>query len=135
VLLVPSDGEVDSLGYLLNKSAPEDLVLRLFATNVTPAETDTTDDYVEATWTGYAAITLDPANWTITPGTPSQAAYPKQTFTSAADGQSGTNYGYYLTRVGSGRIAWAERFGNGPYLIVNAGDTTSVTARISQGTA
>jgi hypothetical protein len=131
-LLVPNNGEGDSLSYFVNKSAPQDLVLCLYSNNITPAETDTTATYTEAAFTGYAAITLTGASWTVTEGAPSQAAYAQQTFTSTAGSQSVSCYGYLLKRATSGRIALAERFTDGPYTIVNNGDQIKVTPQITQ---
>lgn len=130
-LLVPNNGEGDMLTALVAKAAAENLALHLFKSNTTPAETDTTATYTEADFTGYAAITLTAANWVVTEGAPSNAAYPQQTFTSSAGSQSQSVYGYYLTRVTSGRIAWAERFADGPYVIVNNGDQVKVTPVIT----
>lgn len=130
-LILPNDGEVDALSYYVNKLAPENLILRLFQNNITPAEGDTTATYTEATFTGYAAITLTGANWTITAGAPSVAAYAQQAFTSTAGSQNQPIYGYYLTRATSGRIAHAERFPDGPYNIVNNGDKINITPQIT----
>lgn len=130
-LLVPNHGEGDMLNALIAKAAAENLVLRLYTSNTTPAEADTAATYTEATFTGYAALTLTAANWVITEGAPSNAAYPQVTFTSSAGAQSQSVYGYFLTRVTSGRIAWAERFTDGPYVIVNNGDAIKVTAQIT----
>ena len=130
-LLVPNNGEGDALAYIVNKSAPENVVLRLYQNNITPAETDVTATYTEATWTGYASIALTGANWIVTEGAPSDASYAQQIFTSTAGSQSQNNYGYYLTRLTSGRIAWAERFTDGPYNIVNNGDQIKVTPKIT----
>ena len=126
-VLTPNNGEGDALAAIVAKAAAENLVLRLFQNNITPGETDTAATYTEATFTGYAAITLTPANWTITEGAPSNAAYPLQTFTSSAAQALQNVYGYYLTRVTSGRIAWAERFTDGPYPIANLNDAVKVT--------
>lgn len=126
-LLTPNNGEGDALAALVAKAAAENLVLRLFKSNTTPAETDTTATYTEATFTGYAAITLTAASWVITEGAPSNAAYAQQTFTSSATQTAELIYGYYLTRVTSGRIAWAERFTDGPYSVSNNGDQVKVT--------
>lgn len=128
-LLVPNNGEGDMLAYAVNKSAPENLVLRLFTNNVTPAEGDTAASYTEAAGNGYAAITLTGANWVITEGAPSDASYAQQTFTFT--GALGNVYGYYLTRATSGRVAWAERFTDGPYNVVNNGDQIKITPRIT----
>lgn len=131
-LLVPNNGEGDMLTALVAKAAAENLVLRLFQSNTIPAETDATITYTEATFTGYTALTLTPASWVVTEGAPSNAAYPQATFTSSAvQGAAQAIYGYYLTRVTSGRIAWAERFSDGPYSISNLNDAIKVTPIIT----
>lgn len=130
-LLVPNNGEGDMLAYGLNKSTPENVVLRLYSNNITPAETDVASTYTEAAFTGYAALTLTGASWTITEGAPTSAAYAQQTFTRSSTGSTESEYGYYLTRASSGRIAWAERFSDGPYAMTNNGDNIKVTPTIT----
>jgi len=128
-LLVPNDGESDGLSYFVNKTAPENLVLCLYTSNTTPAETDTTATYTEASGFGYANLTLTGANWTITPGAPSNAAYAQQTFTFT--GALGNVYGYFLKRATSGKIAYAERFSDGPYNVTTNGDQIKITPVIT----
>lgn len=128
-VLVPNNGEGDALKYILNFASPENLVLRLFTSNTTPAETDTAATYTEATGFGYAAISLTASSWVITEGAPSTAAFPLQTFTFT--GGLGAVYGYYLTRASSGRLFFAERFTDGPYQIVNNGDQVKVTLNLT----
>lgn len=130
-LLVPNNGEGDALRYFVNRSAPQDLMLRLFKSNTTPGETDTAGTYTEADFTGYGALTLTGASWTVTEGAPGLAAYAQQVFTSSAGLQSQNVYGYYLALATSGRIAYAERFADGPYAIVNNGDQIKVTPQIT----
>lgn len=130
-LLVPNNGEGDMLSAIVAKAAAENLVLCLYKSNTTPGETDNTASYTEADFTGYSALTLTAASWVITEGAPSNAAYPQVTFTSSAGSQSQNVYGYFLKRVTSGRIAWAERFPDGPYQIVNNGDAIKVTPIIT----
>jgi hypothetical protein len=130
-LLVQNNGEGDALSAIVAKAAAENLVLRLFKSNTTPGETDTAATYTEADFTGYAAITLTPSSWTVTEGAPSDASYPQQTFTSSANQTVQQVYGYYLTRVTSGRIAWAERFADGPYPVANLNDLIKVTPKIT----
>ena len=130
-LLVPNNGEGDMLTALVAKAAAENLVLRLFQSNTTPAETDVAATFTEATFTGYAAQTLTPASWVVTEGAPGSAAYPQATFTSSAAQTAQLVYGYYLTRVTSGRIAWSERFSDGPYSISNLSDAIRVTPIIT----
>ena len=130
-LLLPNNGEGDALAAIVGKAAAENLVLRLYTNDITPSETDTTATYTEATFTGYAAITLTASSWTVTEGEPGNAAYPQQTFTSSADQSPQSVYGYYFTRVTSGRLAWAERFPSGPYVIANNGDNVKVTPKFT----
>ena len=126
-LLLPNNGEGDALAAIVGKTAAENLKLQLYQNNVTPAETDVASTYTVATFTGYADITLTAASWTITEGAPSNAAYAQQTFTSSAAQTAQSIYGYYFTRVTSGRIAWSERFPSGPYSIANNGDNIKIT--------
>lgn len=129
-LLVPNNGEGDALQYFVNKATPENLVLRLFTNNVTPGETDTAGTYTEASGFGYSALTLTGASWgSPSEGAPSSIAYAQQTFTFT--GALGNVYGYYLTRSTSGRIAYAERFSDGPYNIANNGDQIKITPTIT----
>lgn len=128
-LLVPNNGEGDALAYALNKSTPENVVLRLYTNNITPAETDTAATYTEAAGFGYASVTLVGANWTIVEGAPSEASYAEQTFTFT--GALGNVYGYYQTRLTSGRIWLAERFTTGPFNIQNNGEQIKVTPKVT----
>lgn len=63
-LLVPNGAELRMLGNIVNLTTPENLVLRLFTSNTTPAETDTAASYTEASGNGYSALTLTGASWT-----------------------------------------------------------------------
>jgi hypothetical protein len=130
-LLVPNNGEGDIangfVGVTTNLTA---LILRLYKSNTTPAETDTASTYTECDWTGYSSISLTPASWSVTEGAPTRASYSQQTFTSTAGSQNQSVYGYYMTRTTNGRIALAERFTDGPYVIVNNGDQIRITPQI-----
>jgi hypothetical protein len=129
-LLVPNNGEGDALEYFVNKAAPQNLVLRLYTNNITPAETDVAATYTEAAGNGYAAITLTGASWGApSEGAPSEIAFAQQTFTFT--GALGNVFGYHMTRVTSGRIALAERFTDGPYNIQNNGDQIKITPKIT----
>jgi hypothetical protein len=64
IILIANVGELRSLENIVNKTAPENLVLRLYTSNTTPAETDTAGSYTEASGNGYAAKTLTGASWT-----------------------------------------------------------------------
>lgn len=109
-LVVPNVGEGLMLEHIVGKTVVENLVLKLYKNNVTPGETDTAGTYTEADFTGYSAVTLTGASWTVTPGAPSQASYAQQSFVSSAGQTPQTIYGYYVVGASSGTLYWAERF-------------------------
>lgn len=127
-LVIPNNGEGDALDAFVGKTLPSTLVLRLYSSNTTPAETDTAASYTEYAATGYSAIVLTAASWTTTEGAPSSTAYAQQTFTMTGAGDA---YGYYMTRNTGGRIAVAERFTGAPFSIPSGGGTIKVTPQIT----
>lgn len=127
-LLVPDAAEVRMLGNIVNKTTPEDLVLRLYSNNITPAETDTAATYTEVSGSGYVSKVLNGANWTITSGAPSSASYALQTWTFSG---AVTVYGYYLTELTSGIIKWAERPSGSPISITTSGSEIRLTPTIT----
>jgi hypothetical protein len=129
---IVDNGEKVALEYLVNKVATtRNLILKLFKSNTTPSETTVVGDLTEADFTGYSAITLTGASWSISGTTPTQAAYAEQTFTSSADQSVQNVYGYYLVRATDGDLVAAERFTSGPYAISNLGDNIKVTPQIT----
>lgn len=130
MIVVPNTGEVIALSYLVNKAVPENLVYRLFTNNITPSETDTTATYTEAAGGGYGSIALTGANWSVTGGAPSVAAYAQQTwaFTGALTGNP-TIYGYFATRATSGDLVLAETFTS--FTPAASGDSIKLTPQIT----
>ena len=126
----PDTGENIALEAVVNKTAPQNLVLRLFSSNTSPSDTDTAGTYTEATFTGYAAITLTGASWgaasggTITYGS-------QQTFTRSSTGATENIYGYYCTQLSSGTLVYSERDGAAPFAVTNNGDAVKITPTIS----
>lgn len=114
----------------------KNLTIKLYATNVTPADTDTAGSYTVATGGGYADKTLTNGSWTVTVANdPSDAVYAEQvwTFTGALT----TNpiiYGYYILDA-DGVLVWAEKFGTS-FTPANNGDQVKVTPKFqtSKGT-
>jgi hypothetical protein len=130
-LVCPDAGEVLLLSNYLNKVAPQNQYLRLFQNNWTPAETDTAASYTEANFPGYAQKALTGADWTVTPGAPTSAAAPIQTWTCTGGGALQNIYGYYMVQQGSGIIMTAERLSGVPFALQNNGDNVSVTPTIT----
>ena len=54
--------ETVALKAFLNKTAGENLVLRLYSDDQTPAKTDVVGDYTEVSGNGYASIELLPCH-------------------------------------------------------------------------
>ena len=141
-LLVPNIGELESLRYLVAQNnhtasladqSPRNLVLKLFTSNTTPAESDVpsasayyepygignTNAYGYAPYTGYpycvnnrtdqnytsqTGILLNGSRWRVNQvGSGTTATYPEQTFTFTGD--AGDVYGYYVTRANNMPIA------------------------------
>lgn len=127
-------GEERMLGLIVNKSglSLENLILKLFQSNTTPAEGDTAATYTEASFTGYLAVTLVSADWTVTPGAPSSAAAAQKTFTSSANQATQNIYGYYLVTATGNVLVAAERFSDAPNPITNNGDNIKVTITLTQ---
>lgn len=130
-ILVPNTGEIIALSLLVNKiTAPEDLKYCLFATNITPAETDTSATYTLAAGGGYADKTLTGASWTVTGGAPSSAAYAQQTWTfTGALTTNPTIYGYIAKRATTGDLVLAETFAS--FTPTANGDNLSITPTIT----
>lgn len=132
MLVVPNQGEALLLEAAVGKTPATAWTLRLFTNNHLPASGDTEADYIEAADGGYAAIALNAANWTTTPGTPTVAVQPQQTFTFTGALMGGAAiYGYYITNA-AGALVYAERLASA-FLPTNPGDTVKVTARLTLG--
>ena len=126
-LLFPDQGENIALESIVNKTAPQNLILRLYTSNTTPGESDTEATYTEASGSGYSAITLTGSSWNAASG--GSISYAQQTFTFT--GALGNVYGYFLTQASSGKLVLAERFSDGPYNIANNGDQIKITPTIT----
>lgn len=126
----PDVGENIALEALVNKTAPQNLSLRLFSNNITPSDTDTAGTYTEATFAGYAAKTLTGATWNAAAaGSISYSA--EQTFTRTSTGTPENIYGYYVTQVTSGLLVYSERDGAAPFAVTNINDAIKITPTIT----
>jgi len=135
-LLVPNIGELESLRYLvaqnnhtasLSDQSPRNLVLKLFTSDTTPAESDVpsttayyepynslntnvygtppstgypycVDNRTDQAYTSQTGILLNGSRWVVSQvGSGTTATYPEQTFTFT--GAAGSIFGYYVTRA------------------------------------
>lgn len=137
-LVFVNQADIIALKALLNHTAPEDLSVRLFTNNVTPAQTDTEASYTEAAGAGYAAKPLTASSWTFQEGTGTSvgtASYTTLTwtFTGPLTGNA-IIYGYYLTQDSSGKLLWVEAAPS-PFQPQANGDTFAVTLNLTANNA
>jgi hypothetical protein len=105
-------GEGQFLNDILTNSTAGNFKLKLFTNNYTPTNADTPASFTEATFTGYAAITLtrsvSGSTWTInSSSSPAVASYPAQSFNATS---AQTVYGYYITNAAGTIVYGADKF-------------------------
>jgi len=126
--VIPDEGEVVLLEYMLNKTATADLILKLFANDVTPDGDTTYADMIEPTAGDYAEITLTGASWVVATDTGTTTAqYPEQTFSFTT---SETVYGYYVVNNADDTLLWVHRASFAPSNIPSIGGIYSVTPKL-----
>lgn len=114
-----------------NKFLDENLTLRLFSNNHTPAVGDTIASYTQVAGGGYAAKTLIVASWSVVSGNPTVATYAAQDFAfTGTTTAPGTIYGYYITDAAN-VIRGSQRFSDlvVPFTPVN-GSLIRITPRL-----
>jgi hypothetical protein len=132
-VLFTQAGEQTALQNLVNSTAPQTLVLKLYTNNVTPTELDVASNYTELSGYGYTSTTLIPGNFTFAQGSPTTATYPQITYTFT--GAAGYIYGYFVVQQSSNTLMFANRFTNAPIQISNNGDQIRVTLTIQLANA
>lgn len=126
-LVVPDQGENIILEAIVNKTAPQNLILKLYTNDVTPGESDTEATYTEANGAGYGAKTLGGASWNA--ASSGSISYPKQTFSFT--GALGNVYGYFMVQATSGKLVYAERFADGAINIQSSRDFIEITPALT----
>ena len=127
-LLVPDVGEVLMLGRAINNVAAEDLILKLFVTNVATAEANVAGSFTEMSAAGYAAKTLTKGSWTVANAAGvTTAAYAQQTISPTA---ATSCWGYFIVGATSGTLYWAENFG-ADYPVGSGGGDYKITPKIT----
>jgi len=132
MLIVPDAAEIEfAKRALYGDAGAEDLSLRLYKTNVTPAESDVAGTYTVADFTGYSNKTITSSQsgstWSVpetTSGTTSSTYGTSQTWSA---GSTQTLYGIYYVFATSGTIAGVEAFSS--VKTVDSGDTITVIPR------
>lgn len=99
--------------------------VRLFQNNHTPVVGDSVGDYTEATFGGYAAITLD--TWGSVSYATGVARILEILRTWTYSGTPTNNiYGYYVTNSTGSQLRWAQLAAGGPFAINTVGMVVAV---------
>ena len=124
-LTVPDVGENTMLDMILKDASPNAQELHLYSA-ISPAISETTvvANFTEATFTGYALITLVRATWNAASG--GTSTYPQQSWSPTS---SETIIGYWVEEVTGGEVMWVEPFTASRAL--NNGDTLNLDLSIS----
>lgn len=132
-LVIANQAESIFLANALKQQAGENIDIRLYSNNITPAATNVEGDFVEVSGGGYSAQSITTSTWTITGTNPTTGSYGATisfAFTGAPTTNSGYVYGYYATArsgANSGKLLWSDRFTNAPIIIANNGDEIRIT--------
>src|SRR3954452_13548875 len=130
MLLAPNDGEVLLLNILLGKAtAPTSYYYRLYKNDVIPAEGSHRIDFAESSAPGYAAQSINPADWTVATDANGATTATASTRTFPFTGGE-TLYGYIVTGSDGTNLYWAERFGS-PITIPAGGGQLDLNPAIS----
>lgn len=131
-LVFASSGESRVLEYLLNKQAQENLIMGFFVNSWLPSKATAITSLVEAAGGGYARLTLpNPSSWSVVASNANglaEATYDVRSIIFTAS--IGPVEGYFMVGTTTGRYMYAEKFSDGPYLIVRSGDQINVLPRI-----
>jgi hypothetical protein len=111
--------------------AAHDYALVLFQNDHRPTRDDVRDDYFAASFPGYAPIRLTPNDWVVLPRETASATVPWREWVQTANAEEERIYGYLIVRADTGELRRVERFPDGPYSMMVAGDTVGVTATLS----
>lgn len=128
-LNVPTVGSNAILEMIVNKTAPQNPVAKLYKNNITPSDTDTAATYTEATFPGYAAITLTGASWNT--ASAESISYGSQQTWTCSGVSTDDIYGYYIVQTTSGILLWSERDASAPFAVRNSGDAIKLTPTIT----
>lgn len=128
-LNVPTVGSNVILEVIVNKTAAQNLVAKLYINNITPADTDTAATYTEAGFPGYSAITLTGAAWNA--ASAESISYGSQQTWTCSGTSTDDVYGYFIIQTTSGILMWSERDASAPFAVRVSGDAVKLTPTIT----
>lgn len=119
--MVPNEGEIKLLEYMLNVTEADDPVLKLYQNNVTLSDTTILADFTECSDSSYAAVTLTNSGWVIAVDTDrALATYSEIIFTFAGEQNV---WGYFVTNNAGTSLLWAQQANCAPTILPEEGGT------------
>lgn len=134
MITIPDAAKIEWMKRLLYANAgSENLSLRLFKNNITPADTDVAGTYTVADFTGYSNVTLTSSQaagtWPVPTASGNKGTATYGTIATWVATSDQTVYGWYMLFGTSGTIAAAQAFGGGKALVGANSDQISVVPR------
>lgn len=113
-MVIPNEGKQLALDRWLDpdNSPGENWVIRLYSNNYTPVDGSTVANFTEAAFTGYAAVSLNPATFPTSSISANVAVstYPTAPTFTCTGGGGQTVYGWYAEGATSGKVLAAQKF-------------------------
>ncbi len=134
-IVIPDAAKIPWMKRMLYDNAgSENISLRLFKTNVTPADSDTAGSYTVADFTGYSNFTLTStqsgSTWPVPTVSSNKGTATYQTTATWTATTDQTIYGWYMVFATSGTIAASQSFGAGKPLVGANSDQLSIIPRL-----
>lgn len=134
MIVVPDAAKIEWMKRMLYANAgSENLSLRLFKNNITPADSDVAGTYTVADFTGYSNVTLTSSQsgstWPVPTTSSNKGTATYQTTATWTATSDQTVYGWYMLFASSGTIAASQAFGAGKPLIGASSDQLSIVPR------
>lgn len=137
-IMIPDEGKIVLLESILFGPSSDEMSLRLFKNNITPAEGDVLATYTIANFTGYASVTLAATDTISTWAAAAIASHiafstyqTDAVFTIGASTQ--TVYGIYFVGVFSNKVIFSQAFPSPKVLDFATADTLTITPVIEFG--
>ena len=108
------------------------LHMHLFKNSLTLNGTEVLGSFTEATFTGYAVVTLSGFAAAAISGTQAYSTGSVATFTLTAGSQN--IYGYYVTDAADSKLYWAENDPNAPIALNTTDNTYQITPKVQRTT-
>lgn len=134
-IVIPDAGKIEWLKRALYANAgSENLSLRLFQNNITPADSDVAGTYTVATFTGYSnqALTSSQAagTWAVPTASSNLGTSTYGTVITWTATTDQTIYGWFILFATSGIISMSQRFDSSRSLVGANNDQISIIPRI-----